>query len=298
MRIWLIVNVGIIALIVASCATPPPIRQSARGLPSVTAATGQAAAPRALAALSCGAGQRIVIAASPVESPDVAGIKQEQGWSWLSQINPLVFPLPSLVGKLVTLALPPAEDLAPEFKKAIGAVLDPVDLQQLLLARAEQVIKPRTSCDTAFLPTTWEKPAAFRPSDRVVVIGFYLIFLGGRPTVTGLLSATVMTGENAAELAKRADVSGKIMEEMKKLEPYVRVYDKPPDFGKLKQYAALAQKLGAGLTPYIDGAGTVNYTSPGHSTDEWLANGGAVTTKEIAAVMDRLIGDVAGILFK
>ena len=286
MRMWLIVNVGIIALIVAGCATPPPIRQ--------------AAAPRALAALSCGAGQRIAFAVYTVESPDVAGIKRELWWSALSSINPLVFPLPSVVGKMVNLAYPPVEDLAPEFKKGIGALLSPVDLQQLLLARAEQVIKPRTSCDTVFLPTTREKPAAFRPSDRVVVVGFTFMFTGYPPVVMGYLHATVMTGENAAA-AERAmlanDESWKIMEEMKKLEPYVRVTDKRPDLGKLKQYEALAQKLGAGLTPHIDGAGTVKYTSPGHTTDEWLANGGALTTQEIAAVMDRLIGDVAGILF-
>ncbi|MFZ2634287.1 MAG: hypothetical protein WA081_04230 [Desulfosalsimonadaceae bacterium] len=275
-NMWLILNVGIIALIVSSCATPPPIRQTA--------------APRALAALSCGEGQRIVIAVSPVESPDVAGIFKRSWSSYLSDFG--------LVGKVISTAHSPIDDLTPEFKKAIGAVLGPVDLQQQLLAQAEQVIKPRTSCETVFLPTTWEKPAVFRPSDRVVVMSFYFIFTRGRPTIMGYLNATVMTGKNAAELAKRADELGKIMEEMKKLEPYVRVTDKQrPDLGKLKQYAALSQKLGDGLTPYIDGVGTVNYTSPGHSTDEWLANGGAVMTQELAAIMDRLIGDVAGILF-
>jgi len=293
MRMWQIVNVGIIAMIAAGCATPH-------------------ATPRALAPLSCGAGQRIVIVASPVESPDVASIIKRSGsMHFVPFITPNPFNPRTPWLQTAIFSDVKFENVTPEFKKAIRAVLVSVDLQQLLLARAEQVIKPRTSCDTAFLPTTWEKPATFRPSDRVIVISLYSKFASkfivDPPVFMGYLSAMVMTGENAAELAKRADETGKIMEEMKNLEPYVKVepsgiissvLTSPVRLGKLEQYRALGQKLGAVLMPYIDGAGTMNYTSPGHSSDEWLANGGAVTKQEISAVMDRLIGDVAGILLK
>jgi hypothetical protein len=295
MRMWLVVNVGIMTLIVAGCATAAPVRQSARGRPSTAAATGQTAAPRALAALSCGAGQRI-------ESPDVARIRRVRWWSVMNEIYPFVFPLPSLVGTVATLAHPPIEDLTPEFRKSIGAILEGVDLQQLLLSRAEQGLEPRPPCETAYVATSWDKPDGFQPSDKVVGIGFYFIFtanvLQGRPTVTACLSAMVMTGENAAELAMRAAESGKILEEMKKLEPYVRVYDRRPDLGKLRQYAALSQKLGAGLTPYIDGAGTFQQDSPDHSTDEWVADGGKLAIQEIAALMDRLLAELGQALFK
>lgn len=292
MMIRLIVNIGIISLIVAGCASSPLMPQSAKELSSVAAATGQVAAPKALTALSCSSGQRIVIAALPVRSPVVLGIKQKRWWSDLVVLKT------SRVGQLALLALPSDKDLTPEFRESIGAMLQDVDLQQLLLARAEQIIKPRSSCYTAFLPTTLDDPAAFNSSDRVVVIKFYFSLTGNQPVLWSGLSALVMTGENAAELAKRSDEFEKIMDEMKKLEPYVLVYDRRPDLDKLKQYVELAQKLKANVTPYIDESGMVNYTSPGHSTDEWLANDGAAMTKEIAAVMDRLIGDVAGILFK
>jgi len=250
----------------------------------------QATVPPPLAALSCDVGQKIVIAVYPVESPDVADITKPSWSSCLSGFG--------LIGKAIDLAHSPIDDLTPEFRKAIREVLGPVDLQQLLITRAKQVIKPRTSCETDFLPTTWEKPAAFHPSDKIVVIGFYFIILGGRPTVRGYLSAVVMTGENATKLTERATELDRIMEEMKKLEPYVRATDKRPDLGKLKQYSALARQLGTGLTPYIKGAGTMNYKSPDHSTDEWITNDGAVIKQEITAVMDQLIGDVSTILFK
>jgi len=137
-----------------------------------------------------------------------------------------------------------------------------------------------------------------QPSDKVVGIGFYFMFSGGRPTISGYLSALVMTGENAAQIAQRADEYVKIRDEMKQLEPYVHVTDKRPDMGKLKQYAALAQKLGSGLAPYIEGTGTTHTQSSGHSIDDWMAGGGQLVTQEVAAVMDRLIGDLAKALFK
>ncbi|MDO8501782.1 MAG: hypothetical protein Q7S20_08055 [Gemmatimonadaceae bacterium] len=256
-------------------------------------AIGQTATPKPLSVLSCGAGQRIVIAASPVKSPNAAGVYKHSGSSGVSG--------PGLVGIIIRLVDPPRfDDVTPEFKTAIGAVLDPVDLRQLLLARAEQVIKPRTSCETVFLPVTWEgeEPAAFRPSDRVVAISLSFLFIGERPAITALLAVSVTTGENIAETDKRAPEIRKIVEEINQLKPYFPVYNKQPDVAKLTQLAALTQKIVAIVMPYVDQSGTVNYKSRGHSTKEWLANRGALTTQEIAAAMDRLMDDLAGILFK
>lgn len=298
MKIWLILNVGIMVLIVAGCAGSPLIPQSARELSSITAVDKQTEAPKPLAALSCSTEQRIVIAASHVESPDVAGIANRSLLDFLPSI-PMAIPTGPHIYNLAWITSP--KDLTTEFKKAIGEVLGSVDLQRLLLAQAEQVIKSRSSCNTTFVPTTLEKSPAYNSSDRVVVISLYFMFMGhlaSPPSIMGYLSAMVMTGESATELTKHTDETKKIMEEMKELEPYVRVIGKMPDTGKLKQYAALAKKLGASLTPYVDGAGTVKNESPTHTTDEWLANDGAIAKQEIAAMMNRLIDDVAGILFK
>jgi len=302
MKIWLILNVGIMVLIVAGCAGSPLIPQSTRELSSITAVDKQTESPKPLAALSCSAEQRIVIAASHVESPDVAGIANRSWLDFLPSI-PMAIPTGPHIYNLAWITSPKSspKDLTTEFKKAIGEVLGSVDLQRLLLAQAEQVIKPRSSCKTTFVPTTLEKSPAYNSSDRVVVISFYFMFMGhlaSPPSIMGHLGVTVMTGESATELTKHTNETKKIMEEMKELEPYVRVIGKMPDTGKLKQYAALAKKLGASLTPYVDGAGTVNYESPTHTTDEWLANDGAIAKQEIAAMMNRLIDDVAGILFK
>lgn len=265
MRMWQIVSAGIIALIVAGCATPH-------------------AAPRALAGLSCGAGQRIVIAAYPLDSPDVAGMQRKLWWSGLSDLNPLVFPLPSLIGKAVTLALPPVEDLAPEFRKSINVTLQGVDLRQLLFSRAEQSLKPQPPCKTAYVASSWDKPGEYQPSDKVVGIGLYLIFLKNRPTITGYLSATVMTGENAVA-RERAML------------PYFAICEpKAADLDKLQQCAALAQNLGAGLPPPIDSM-TFYQESPHHSTEEWEADGGKLVIQEITVLMDRLLADLGQALF-
>lgn len=294
------VNVGIMAMIVTGFATQHLIRQSAKEFPSVTTAIMQDSTPKALTALSCISGQRIVIAVSPVQIPYVAGRILKRSGSMVpffyTTVNPFNPRIPWV--QMTVVDNTRIDDLTNEFRKTIGEVLDSVDLQKSLLTRTEQIIKPRISCETTFLKMTLEKPETFLPSDRVLVISFYSTFTGSPVVFTGYLSVTVMTGKNATDLAKRADESGKIMDEMKKLEPYVLVYNKMPDIDKLKQYAELARKLQVGLTPYIDAAGTVNYTSPGRSTDQWLANGGTMTTKEIFAAMDRLIGDMAEILFK
>jgi len=300
MKMWPIVNVGILALIVAGCASSPLIPQSARELASITADAKQAEALKPLAALSCSPGQRIVIVASPVESPYMAAIANR---SWLDFLPSVPSPIP--IGHynvlLITSPKSSPKDLTTEFKKDIEEMLGSVDLQQLLLLQAELVIKSRRSCETTFLPTTLEKPAAYSSSDKVVVIMFYFSFMGhlaSPPSILGVLSTTVMTGENATELTKHADEAKKIMEEMKELEPYIRVTSKIPDTGKLKQCVELGKKLAAGLNPYIEGTGTVTYESPTHTTNEWLANDGAVAKQEIAATMNRLIGDMARILFK
>jgi len=288
------------AMIVTGCANKHFVRPSVKEFPPVTTAIMQDAKPKALAALSCSSGQRIVIAVSPVKAPYMAGrILKRSGSmipSFYTTVNPFNPHIPWVQMTMVDNTK--IDDLTNEFRKTIGEVLGPVDLQKLLLTRTEQIIKPRVSCETTFLKMTLEKPETFLPSDIVLVISFYSTFTGSPVVLMGYLSGVVMTGKNATDLANRADESGKIMDEMQKLEPYVLVDNKIPDIGKLNQYAELARKLQVGLTPYIDAAGVINYTSPGRSTDQWLANGGVMTTKEISAAMDRLIGEMAGILFK
>lgn len=143
-----------------------------------------------------------------------------------------------------------------------------------------------------------DKPLPLQPSDRVIMMGFYFAFIGGNPKIQAYLSAASMTGPNAERLLQGADEREKTLQEMKKLEPYVRDPGKRPDMKKLREYLALAQKLSSEMAPYYDGIGKFDGASSSHSTNDWVAGDGKLAMEEINGQMDRLTGKLADALFK
>jgi hypothetical protein len=250
-----------------------------------------------LAPLACEGKERIVILVAPVETPDVMGIIKR---TWSSGLGTMFFPgsLLGLGGAIAELAHSPVEDSTPEFKKAITAAIGSADFHQLMLSRSEGVIKPRTSCETVFMGSSLMKPVPLQPSDKVIGIGFNFAFIGGNPKVHAYLSAMSMSGENANRILEGAEERERTLQEMKKLEPYVRDSTKKPDMKKLKEYLALSQKLSGGTTPYLDGIGMFNGESSSHPTNDWVVGDGKLAMEEISGQMDKLTGKLADMLFK
>jgi hypothetical protein len=252
---------------------------------------------RPLAPLSCRGKERFVILITAVESPDVMGIQMR---TWSSGLSTMFAPgsLLALGGAIAALVHSPVEDSTPEFKKAITAAIGSADLNQRMLSNVEGVIQLRTSCETVFMGSSLAKPLPIQPSDRVVAIGFSFAFTGGNPRIQAYLSAASMTGTNADRILQGADEREKTLQEMRKIEPYIRDPGARPDMKKLRQYMDLSQKLAGGIAPYIDGVGMFNGESSSHSTSEWIAGEGKLATEEINGQMDKLAGKLADVLFK
>jgi hypothetical protein len=262
------ISTGIVCLLVsvASAAPAPPKKQP-------------------MTRLECAAGERVIVEVRPTESPFI-NVRKTDWAGFFGQLT-TGFAMGGVGGLAAGMSQPPiSQDVSGKFAPGVRAALERVSVDQLIAKSTERAMKDRVSCELVFMTSDERKAAELRPTDRFVMVGLYLEYSGGDPTMTARFGAI--------QVAKSADLAliDQGAAQLKAMEAEVANPGKRPSLGRLKEY----QKLAEQLMTLAQGAWSDVYKSPSHKVDEWLADDGRLVSVELTAGLERLIGSLAGTL--
>ena len=245
--------------------------------------------PKPIRPLGCPQGERIVVEAGPVENPFVMNVTRTGAGNWLATMQ-AGFALGGVPGAINAFGRSgQVEDQTAEFKAAVTGALRNVDLQELLRAALERNLKSKTPCQTAYLKASLPQLAPTAPKDRVVGVGFFFGYQGGRPVLKARMGAMVLARNTSLEqVGTEAAALQKLSEELRTMPPR-----KMAGSGKVGEIQAASARL----LNYMDGAESLTADSPAHPASEWLAGDGYFIRREIEAVMDRLAIQLGASLF-
>jgi hypothetical protein len=235
-------------------------------------------APKPLGALECRPDSRIIVAAGPVAEPFVAGVTRTD---WLGALSNL--PMTGVAGFPGSVK---TEDLSAGFKQGVSKALAGKDLQAALLERAKQALAPQSSCSLLFTTAVESARMQLAPTDVLIGLGFYFWFQGSKPKLNAMLGASQVTG--AARI-------GQIEAAAEKINALSATMQKGgiPD---VKTLSVLTAATGE-INKLVDGGASLKSESAAHKSKEWLADNGALVRSELDAALDKMLAQIAGMLF-
>lgn len=242
-------------------------------------ATAQSPVPsKPLRAVECRPDERLVVEVAPVMDPFVHGVTR---LTLLGQIAS--FTLTDLAGIPSKYKI---KDQSASFKQGVSQALGSVDLQTSFLSRSKQAVGSRPPCDVLVVNSAERKNLAMRSSDNYVGMVFFFEFQGERPVLNASLGVSQIKG--SARLAQAEDEAEKLNGLAGDMQN-----GRAPDRKKLNELVTVTNEM-SGL---LDGLANFKSNSAPHSTEEWLAGGGALVRSELDAALDKLMAQAVATLF-
>jgi len=251
------------------------------------AATAAAADQKPMPRLSCSAGQRIVFEIRPTDSPFITNIRKTD-WSGFFSGLSTGFAMGGVAGVAGGAERGPAStDVTDEFARGVRGSFERTDVDRLILAGVERTMREKSTCDVVFMTTEERRKAKLFATDRIVMIGLFVEFQGGKPTMTARMGAALVTKiENLAFVDDGAERMHTLQAEIQS--------SKRPSLGKAKEFLKLAQQASTAFAGGLNDA----QKSPSHEVQDWLADDAKLVIAELTAAADRMLASLAGALFQ